>query len=104
MPKTTVNYNNKKTLKMSGQFLNYIQIARRSKAAQEKFGVIPTETEFLRGVIYNWIKKYTPEILINDLEGNVPEILEHKALKKNHEKALQQTKDFVDEHFKNRKK
>ena len=104
MPKTKVNYNNKKTIKMSGQFLNYIQQARRSKSAQEKFGVIPTDTEFIRGVIYNWIRKYSPEILIDDIEGNVPEILEHKALKKNRKASLKETQDFVGDHFKNRKK
>lgn len=104
MPKTEVKYNNKITLKMSGQFLNYINIARMLPGTKKKFGKHPNQTEFLRGVIYYWIKKNAPEILIDDLEGNVPEVLEHKALKKNHEKALQQTRDFVAEHFKNRKK
>ena len=104
MPKTKVNYNNQVKLKMSEQFLNYIQIARRSEVAREKFGVIPNQTEFLRGIIYNWIKKYTPEIIIDDLEGNVPEILEHKALKKNHEAALKRTHKFVADHFKKIKK
>ena len=104
MPKTKVNYDYQIKMNMSGQFLQYINTARMLPDTKKKFGVRPTQTEFLRGVIYYWIKKNAPEILIDDLEGNVPEILEHKALKKNHEKALQQTRDFVEEHFKNRKK
>ena len=104
MPKTEVKYNNKITLKMSGQFLNYINIARMLPGTKKKFGKHPTQTEFLRGVIYYWIKKHAPEILIDDLEGNVPEILEHKALKETHQAALKETQDFVEEYFKNRKK
>lgn len=90
MPKTEVKYNNKITLKMSGQFLNYINIARMLPGTKKKFGKHPTQTEFLRGVIYYWIKKHAPEILIDDLKGNVPEILEHKALKENNKKRAKQ--------------
>ena len=104
MPKTKVLYDNQVKMNMSGQFLNYINIARMLPDTKKKFGKHPNQTEFLRGVIYYWIKKNAPEILIDDLEGNVPEILEHKALKKNHEADLKQTQDFVEEHFKNRKK
>ena len=50
--------------------------------AKDKFGKYPTQTEFIRGVIYQWIRKQTPHILIDDLKGGVPEIIEHKKLKK----------------------
>jgi hypothetical protein len=82
MPKTKVLYDKQVNMNMSGQFLNYINIARMLPDTKEKFGKHPNRTEFLRGVIYYWIKKNAPEILINDLEGNVPEILQHELLKK----------------------
>ena len=82
MPKTIVNYNNKITLKISEQFLNYMNIARASSVAKNKFGKQPTQTEFLRGLIYHWIKTNTPEIIIDDLKGDTPEVLEHKEIKK----------------------
>jgi len=82
MPKTIVNYNNKITLKISEQFLNYMNIARASSVAKNKFGKHPTQTEFLRGLIYHWIKTYTPEIIIDDLKGDTPEVLERKEIKK----------------------
>lgn len=83
MPKTKINYNRQIKINISEQFLQYINTARMLPDTKNKFGVYPTKTEFLRGVIYYWIKKNAPEILTNDLKGNVPEVLEHKALKKN---------------------
>ena len=80
MPKTKIQYNNQIKFNASEQFVNYIRIAMASSEAKEKFGKHPTQTEFIRGIIYQWIRKYTPHIIIDDFEGNVPEILEHKAL------------------------
>ena len=88
MPKTKIQYTNQIKFNASGEFLNYMNIARASSVAKDKFGKHPTQTEFLRGIIYEWIKTYTPEIIIDDLKGNVPEILEHKKLKEKHEKTL----------------
>ena len=48
---------------------------------KEKFGKKPTQDQFLKGIIYYWIKKHAPEVLIDDLNVNIPEILEHEALK-----------------------
>ena len=39
------------------------------------------EDQFFKGIIYYWFKKHAPEVLIDDLNINIPEILEHKALK-----------------------
>lgn len=103
MPKTKVQYNNKITLKISEQFLNYIRIAMASNVAVEKFGKHPTQTEFIRGVIYQWIRKHTPHIIIDDLEGNVPEILEHKALKENHKANIKEIQDYAKQHFETKK-
>ena len=80
MPKTKVNYDKQIKLKASGQFLNYINIARMLPDTKKKFGKHPNRTQFLRGVIYYWIKENAPEILIDDPKGNAPEILEHKML------------------------
>ena len=104
MPKTTINYPNKKTLKMSGQFLNYVQIARRSPMLQKQYGRALTETEFFRAVIREWIKENAPYIHIDDLEGGVPEYLELDSIKEKHEASLKETRDLAKEYFKNRKK
>ena len=40
-----------------------------SSEAKDKFGKYPSQTEFIRGVIYQWIRKQTPHILIDDLKG-----------------------------------
>jgi hypothetical protein len=103
MPKTKVQYNNNINLNASEQFINYIRIAMASNEAKEKFGKHPTQTEFIRGVIYQWIRKHTPHILIDDLEGNVPEILEHKTLKEKHKADLQNMQEFAKKHFEKKK-
>ena len=82
MPKTKIQYNNQVKFNASKQFTDYIKQATNSSAAKEKFGKQPSQTEFIRGLIYQWIRKYAPYILIDDLEGNVPEILEHRELKR----------------------
>ena len=82
MPKTKIQYNNQIKFNASKKFVDYIRQAIISNEAKDRFGKHPTQTEFIRGVIYQWIRKQTPHILIDDLEGNVPEILEHKKLKK----------------------
>ena len=99
MPKTKIQYNNQIKFNASEQFVNYIRIAMASSEAKEKFGKHPTQTEFIRGIIYQWIRKYTPHIIIDDFEGNVPEILEHKALKEKHENEIKDIKDFTKWHF-----
>tara|TARA_B100001059_G_C17820093_1_gene577715 strand:- start:132 stop:470 length:339 start_codon:yes stop_codon:yes gene_type:complete len=104
MPKTIVNYNNKITLKISEQFLNYMNIARASSTAKDKFGKHPTQTEFLRGIIYQWIKTYTPEIIIDDIEGNVPEIIEHKEIKEKHAQVINDIIDYNNWHFEQKNK
>ena len=82
MPKTQIQYTNQIKFNASKQFVDYIRQAIISNEAKDKFGKYPTQTEFIRGVIYQWIRKQTPHILIDDLKGGVPEIIEHKKLKK----------------------
>ena len=86
MPKTKIQYNNQIKFNASEQFVNYIRKAMASSTAKEKFGKNPSQTEFIRGIIYQWISKNTPHIIIDDLEGNVPEIIEHKSIKKLNQK------------------
>lgn len=102
MPKTKRNYQNFIGFNSSDKFIMAIEAARRSKSAIEKFGVIPSKTEFIRGVIYNWINKYESEIL--ELNGEIPEVTEHKNLKEDEKRKLNDIKKFADVHFKNRKK
>ena len=83
MPKTKIQYSNQIKFNASTQFVDYIRQAIISNEAKDKFGKYPTQTEFIRGVIYQWIRKQTPHILIDDLNGEVPEIIEHKKLKRN---------------------
>lgn len=104
MPKTIVNYNNKITLKISEQFLNYMNIARASSVAKNKFGKHPTQTQFLRGIIYQWIKTYTPEIIIDDLKGNVPEIIEHTEIKEKHAQVINDIIDYNNWHLEQKSK
>ena len=81
MPKTKSTYTNQINFNASDKMQMLISNARHSKGAKSGFGVTPTQTEFLRGVIYYWVRKNAPEIL--DINGEIPEVLEHKALKKN---------------------
>jgi len=81
MAKVKLNCDNQIKIKVSDPFLDYINKARMLYGIKEKFGKTPTQDQFLKGIIYYWIKKHTPEVLIDDLNINIPEILEHKALK-----------------------
>ena len=72
MPKTKIQYSNQIKFNASTQFVDYIRQAIVSNEAKDKFGKYPTQTEFIRGVIYQWIRKQTPHILIDDLKGGVP--------------------------------
>ena len=59
----------------------YIECARMFHETKKKFGKQPTQDQFLKGVIYYWVKKHAPEVLIDHLNDTVPETLEHNALK-----------------------
>lgn len=81
MTKKTIKKYNQITISISDQFLNYIDSARMLSGTKGKFGKQPTQDQFLKGVIYYWIKKHAPEVLIDHLNDTAPEILEHNALK-----------------------
>ena len=104
MPKTKIQYTNQIKFNASGEFLNYLNIARASSVAKNKFGKHPTQTEFLRGIIYQWIKTYTPEIIIDDIKGNVPEIIEHKEMKEKHAQIISEILDYTKWHFEQKSK
>ena len=55
MANKTKNYN-QFTISISDPFLNYIDSARMLPGTKEKFGKQPTQDQFLKGVIYYWIK------------------------------------------------
>ncbi len=86
MPKTKSDYQNMVYLRTTDKMLMLINNARRSKGAREGFGVVPNQSEFIRGAIYYWVHKNAPEML--DLNGEILEIREHKKLKEKHEKTL----------------
>jgi hypothetical protein len=102
MPKTKSTYINQIKFNASDKMLMLISNARRSKGAKDGFGVVPSQTEFLRGVIYYWVRKNAPEML--DMNGEIPEVLEHKALKENHKAMIDAELEKTKEYFKNRKK
>ena len=102
MPKTKSTYINQIKFNASDKMLMLISNARHSKGARDGFGVVPSQTEFLRGVIYYWVRKNAPEIL--DLHGDIPEVLEHKALKEKHKAMIDAELDKTKEYFKNIKK
>ena len=81
MEKVKLNCDNQIKIKVSDPFLNCINKARMLCGTKEKFGKNPTQDQFLKGIIYYWIKKHAPEVLIDDLNINILEILEHKELK-----------------------
>lgn len=54
--------------------------AIKSNGAKKGFGVIPNQQQFITGLIYYWLRKNTPELLLNASE--IIEIKEHKSLKK----------------------
>ena len=81
MPKIGSEYQNNLRIRTSDKMLMLINNARRSVAARQGFGVVPNQSEFIRGVIYYWVRKNAPEIL--NANGEIPEVLEHKNLKNN---------------------
>ena len=83
MIKNTIENFNQINLNLSEPFLNYIDRARMLPITKEKFGKNPTQDQFLKGIIYYWIKKHASEVLLDHLNDSIPEILEHKALKTN---------------------
>ena len=78
MPKTKVIYTNQIKFNASDEMVLLLENARRSKGAKYNFGKIPTQTEFLRGVIYYWIRENAAEKI--DVNGEVPEILDYLSI------------------------
>jgi len=78
-----------------------LENARRSEGAKKGFGVVPTRTEFIRGVLYYWMRKNAPEVL--DLNGNIPEVVEHKRLKRKQEEDLNILGNRTEEYLNKRK-
>ncbi|MEK9755977.1 MAG: hypothetical protein VW371_03010 [Bacteroidota bacterium] len=66
---------------ISDQMYTLLNEAIKSDASKKGFGVIPTQQQFLNGVIYYWIRKNIPDLLTSFSE--VPEIKEHQLLKNN---------------------
>lgn len=97
MPKLKANYLNMIRLRTSDKMLMLINNSRRSKGAREGFGVVPNQSEFLRGVIYYWVRKNAPEML--DLNGEIPEIVEHKNLKTANKVEIDKIKNQAKKHF-----
>jgi hypothetical protein len=101
MPKTKTNYQNKISLNISDKMLMALENARRSEGAKKGFGVVPTRTEFIRGVLYYWMRKNAPEIL--ELNGDIPEVLEHKKLKRKYEEDINILGDITETYLNKRK-
>ena len=66
---------------ISDEMYTLLNEAIKSDASKKGFGVIPTQQQFLNGVIYYWIRKNIPDLLTSFSE--VPEIKEHQLLKNN---------------------
>ena len=66
-------------LQTSEQMFELIKMARETNGARIGFGLIPSQEQFLKGVIYYWVRKNAPELA--DFAKKVPEVLEHKSLK-----------------------
>jgi len=101
MPKIKTEYQNMIRLRTSDKMLLLINNAMRSQGALDGFGVKPNQSEFIRGAIYYWVRKNAPEML--DLNGDIPEIIEHKKLKEKHDKNLNDAKMLYKKYFTNRK-
>lgn len=76
---TKAEDSNALTLSISDSFLSLMEKAKLSDAAQKGFGCVPNEADFIKGVIYYWIRKNTPELL--EETKNISEIIEHKKMK-----------------------
>tara|TARA_B100000900_G_scaffold289799_1_gene248659 strand:+ start:502 stop:858 length:357 start_codon:yes stop_codon:yes gene_type:complete len=102
MPKIDSKYQNNLRVRTSDKMLMLINNARRSIEARQEFGVIPNQSEFIRGVIYYWIRENVPEIL--EIFRETPEILEHKNLKNNQSKKIKRSLEYNQEHIEKRQK
>lgn len=101
MPKTKTEYQNMIRLRTSDKMLMLINNARRSQGARDGFGMVPNQSEFLRGVIYYWVRKNAPEML--DMNGEIPEVIEHHQLKQKQEEQLGEAQKLYKKYFTNRK-
>ena len=101
MPKIGSEYQNNMRIRTSDKMLMLIDNARRSVAARQGFGVVPNQSEFIRGVIYYWIRKNIPEML--DANNEIPEFLEHKNLKNNQKLKIKRSLKINQEYFDKRK-
>tara|TARA_B100001250_G_C19232779_1_gene542974 strand:+ start:190 stop:561 length:372 start_codon:yes stop_codon:yes gene_type:complete len=97
MPKIVSEYQNNIRIRTSDKMLMLINNARRSVGARQGFGVVPNQSEFIRGVIYYWVRKNAPEML--EIDGEIPEILEHKNLKDNQKIKIKRSLEFNQEYF-----
>lgn len=101
MPKTNTKYQNRLQLRISDKFLMLINNARRSKGSRKGFGTVPNQAEFIRGAIYYWVRKNAPEML--GLNGEIPEVIEHKKLKGDHLKQISESQKLYEKYFRNGK-
>ncbi len=102
MPKIDSKYQNNLRVRTSDKMLMLINNARLSIEARQEFGVIPNQSEFIRGAIYYWIRKNVPEIL--EIYRETPEILEHKNLKNNQSKKIKRSLKYNQEYIEKRQK
>ena len=101
MPRIGSEYQNNLRIRTSDKMLMLINNARRSVGARQGFGVVPNQSEFIRGAIYYWIRKNAPEIL--NVNGGVPEFLEHNNLKNNQKLKIKRSLEINKEYFDKRK-
>ena len=66
-------------LEISEQMFELISKSRETNGARIGFGLVPSQEQFLNGVIYYWVRKNAPEL--SDFAKKVTEVLEHKSLK-----------------------
>ena len=71
--------NNEVKFKISKKMFELIQKARESRGANIGIGLIPSQDQFIKGLIYYWIRKNAPEL--KDFAEKVPEVIEHKSFK-----------------------
>ena len=71
--------NNEVKFEISEKMFELIQKARKSNGANIGFGLTPSRDQFIKGLIYYWIRKNAPEL--KDFAEKVPEVIEHKSLK-----------------------
>ena len=71
--------NNEVKFEISKKMFELIKKARKSSGATAGFGLIPSQDQFIFGLIYYWIRKNAPEL--KDFAEKVPEVIEHKSFK-----------------------